>query len=485
MHNKVNMSSISNKIKFIYGDLCEKNTVGMIIFENGGNYFFDAEFKNKMSNEEVEALLLRGAVVFKDGKYYRPASFDDKNVSLSGGTVVNPDDIEVDLSDYATTELVVGVNKLNDSAHILGYYDADANFVASSGKYRHVILNVEPGQILTGVTDASINYKAFAVVDDNDNVIGVSNSSGTYIATRKYVTIDGTGYHAYNFTVPEGIHKIYFQYSNTLLGIADMLVINDVIPSTYVPYEERLMLDIQLTALNSVNAEYANKIASPIAGKHIGFLGDSFTAGDTTYTSYIAERTKCIEYNYGVGGTRIALDSETAGLSFIHRVADMNEKLDIICVFGGINDASKYELTNAKYGNIEDVIMTDEEIADGVTEPSSFYSAVKTLLSQLIYKYPEKLIVMVIPPHVLDATFNPTITAYIGIDKVVKALRECAEYYGIPTIDLYKNAQYLNNHPSNVAIYRTATNNIHPNAKGQLAMSYDIQKGIENFIRNI
>lgn len=90
MKNKVNMSSISNKIKFIYGDECEKNTAGIIMFSDGTNYFFDAEFKNKMSNEEVEALLLRGAVIFKDGKYYRPASFDNAEVSMvSAGLASN------------------------------------------------------------------------------------------------------------------------------------------------------------------------------------------------------------------------------------------------------------------------------------------------------------------------------------------------------------------------------------------------------------
>ena len=86
---KVNITSISNKINFIYGDECEKNTVGIVIFSDGMGYFFDAECKKKMSNEEVEALLLRGAVVSKDGKYYRPASFDNESVSFGEGAVVN------------------------------------------------------------------------------------------------------------------------------------------------------------------------------------------------------------------------------------------------------------------------------------------------------------------------------------------------------------------------------------------------------------
>ena len=159
----------------------------------------------------------------------------------------------------------------------------------------------------------------------------------------------------------------------------------------------------------------------------------------------------------------------------------MDEDLDVVCVFGGINDASKYDLYNSQYGTIDDTILTDEEIQGG-TEPSTFYCGVKTLLSMLITKYPEKPIVIIIPPHVLDANYAPELTAYAGIEKIVKALRECAEYYAIPTIDLYKNAQYLNNHPTNVALYRTATNNIHPNTKAHIRMSQDIQKVLEFII---
>lgn len=91
MRNKVNMSSISNKIKFIYGDECEKNTAGIVMFSDGTNYFFDAEYKNKMSNEEIEALLLRGAVIFKDGKYYRPSSFGNTEVNMASAELASND----------------------------------------------------------------------------------------------------------------------------------------------------------------------------------------------------------------------------------------------------------------------------------------------------------------------------------------------------------------------------------------------------------
>lgn len=92
MNKKVNMSDISNKIQFIYKDECEKNIAGIIIYDKDGKFFFDAEFKNEMSNEEVEALLIRNAVINRGGKYYKPSSFNNEYVSFSDG-VINPDDI--------------------------------------------------------------------------------------------------------------------------------------------------------------------------------------------------------------------------------------------------------------------------------------------------------------------------------------------------------------------------------------------------------
>lgn len=92
--NNVNMTDIAHKIHFLYKDECERNIAAMIIFYNNGRYFFDAEYKNEMANDEVEALLLRGALVYKDGKYVKPSSFD-------GNTVIGSDG-EVNLTNYYT-----------------------------------------------------------------------------------------------------------------------------------------------------------------------------------------------------------------------------------------------------------------------------------------------------------------------------------------------------------------------------------------------
>ena len=86
--NKVNMSDIVYKIHFIYKDECEKNVAAMVIFYNNGKYFFDEKHENEMTNDEVEALLLRGALVYKDDEYVKPSSFNNSNVSFGNKNTI-------------------------------------------------------------------------------------------------------------------------------------------------------------------------------------------------------------------------------------------------------------------------------------------------------------------------------------------------------------------------------------------------------------
>ena len=125
MNNKINISHISSNIQFVLGDECEKNKVGIIIYSKDNKFFFDSNYTKRMSNEEVEALLLRGAVVSKDGKYYKPSSFNANGVSFSDA-VVNPEDIEVDLSGYATKDDLNGyVTNVTGNANQIVFDDGE------------------------------------------------------------------------------------------------------------------------------------------------------------------------------------------------------------------------------------------------------------------------------------------------------------------------------------------------------------------------
>ena len=143
---KVNITDIANKIQFIYGDECEKNTVGIVIFSDGTEYFFDEKFNDKMSNDEVQELLLRGAVVFKDGEYYKPASFDNKNVSFGGGQIDLTSYVKkTDLISYARKIDLTSYAKKTDLPTKVSQLENDSNFISSIPEVNYLILTSPNG----------------------------------------------------------------------------------------------------------------------------------------------------------------------------------------------------------------------------------------------------------------------------------------------------------------------------------------------------
>ena len=173
---KVNITDIANKIQFIYGDECEKNTVGIVIFSDGTDYFFDEKFNDKMSNDEVQELLLRGAVVFKDGEYHKPASFDDKNVSFGGG--------QIDLTSYAKkTDLPTKVSQLeNDSNFISSIPEVKSLILTSPNGSKFKITVSDDGQ-LTTTPSRYTNY-----IYNEDTFTNPANGTVPFASTYYYTS---------------------------------------------------------------------------------------------------------------------------------------------------------------------------------------------------------------------------------------------------------------------------------------------------------
>ena len=183
---KVNITDIANKIQFIYGDECEKNTVGIVIFSDGTEYFFDEKFNDKMSNDEVQELLLRGAVVFKDGKYHKPASFDDKNVSFGGG--------QIDLTSYAKKTDLPSYAKKTDIPTKVSQLENDSNFISSIPEVNSLILT-------------SPNGSKFKITVSDDGQLTTTPSSYT-----NYIYNEDTFTNPANGTVP--FASTYYYTSN-------------------------------------------------------------------------------------------------------------------------------------------------------------------------------------------------------------------------------------------------------------------------------
>lgn len=172
----------------------------------------------------------------------------------------------------------------------------------------------------------------------------------------------------------------------------------------------------------------------------IAFLGDSITEGvgvqsiDSIYWKRIAIQTGAECFNYGIGGTRIApqfpLHNPEEDMYYGSRVEKMIPDADVIVVFGGTND---FGHGNAALGSISD--RTND----------TFYGAYYCLLKQLIERYPNGQVVVMTPlrrESEDEALYNELGVRRCGtLSAYVHAIREVAEFFGIPVVDLYRDCK--------------------------------------------
>ena len=174
-----------------------------------------------------------------------------------------------------------------------------------------------------------------------------------------------------------------------------------------------------------------------LRNKRILFLGDSITAGHGTtgkekwFTSLLEKRYGMECVNYGIGGTRIARQEKPSenpehDKDFPGRVDKMVREADVVCVFGGTNDFGHGDAPLGK--------MSDRTVF-------TFYGALHVLYSSLIERYPAALIFVITPLHRLGED-NPRGSSCKKNDvatlrEYVEIIRQVAEYYSLPVLDLY------------------------------------------------
>lgn len=201
-----------------------------------------------------------------------------------------------------------------------------------------------------------------------------------------------------------------------------------------------------------------------LEGKKIAFLGDSITAGagvstpENIYWNLIAKYTGAECYGYGIGGTRIAPqrmpmpDVSYENLYFGSRIQTMIPDADIVVVFGGTND---YGHGDAAFGKLGD--QTED----------TFYGACYQLLYKLTARYPAAKVVVLTPLHRddEDKLYNSRgIRNAAFLSGYVQAIRESAEIFGAPVVDLYRNCNINPNHPAHKETY--CPDGLHPNDLG-------------------
>ena len=215
-----------------------------------------------------------------------------------------------------------------------------------------------------------------------------------------------------------------------------------------------------------------------LKGTKINFLGDSITEGagasrrENAYCMVIEREYEAICQNYGISGTRIAKqhtpsDNPRFDMDFCSRVADMDSDADIVVVFGGTND---FGHGDAPLGTMND------------RTPDTFYGALHTLYTELLEKFPDSPIVVITPLHRLNED-NPrgdgnkpqdvgTLKTYVEI------IREVAEYYSLPLLDLYKESGLQ---PKvSVIQQKFIPDGLHPNDEGHKILARKISNFLES-----
>ena len=176
-----------------------------------------------------------------------------------------------------------------------------------------------------------------------------------------------------------------------------------------------------------------------LKGKKILFLGDSITQGlgvenpENIFINRIAAKTGAVCVNFGVSGTKIQnmiyqYENEAKNESFIQRVDRMDDEADIIIVFGGTNDWGEGD---GEIGAMEN------------RDSHTFYGACHTLFVKLLNKYPNAEIVVLTPLHRRRETFLKAdglrhIENKAILVDYVNTIREVAEYYSLPLLDMWK-----------------------------------------------
>ena len=165
-------------------------------------------------------------------------------------------------------------------------------------------------------------------------------------------------------------------------------------------------------------------------------FGDSTTWGDNgtgaggpaiSWTSHLGDLLGgATVKNFGVKGSRLAVKDDRND-SFVERLDGVDADADVYLLFGGVNDFSR----NVPLGQM------------GSTNTREFYGALDFLVRCITERSPKARLVVMTPcktsgKHEKDipGSFEQN---HLGLtqEPYVAAVREVADYYSLPVIDLY------------------------------------------------
>ncbi len=154
-------------------------------------------------------------------------------------------------------------------------------------------------------------------------------------------------------------------------------------------------------------------------------------------------------------GSAISKEASYTDKRFTKRYLSLPADLDLVLVFGGVNDFAQ----NATYGAITDAPSD----VDGAT----FYASLHFLCQGLVTRYPDATVVFMtsLPRKYGGETYYDA-TNSVGKKLIdyVNAIKEVCAFYSIPVLDLYSKSELYPWDAAQVTAY--IPDGLHPNAAG-------------------
>ena len=304
-------------------------------------------------------------------------------------------------------------------------------------------------------------YKAtgfIEVIEDLNICMSEQNNLAFYDENKNFVSGKSGGW-TNPLTIPKGVK--YLRHTFSLTAQNKQISYGNKLPE-YSLYGEKFNILFKNDFLDSLNQQL--KYESKLKNKKWNVLGDSITYGlgtTKTYHQIIAEKTGIKVNNYGLSTSTIAVNGWTGVQSFVERYRSMNNSVDYITVFGGVNDF------------IHKTPLGSFESRDNTT----FYGALHELCQGLYNNFTTSKI-MFITPYINEGSKTPRELDGKTLIDFVNAIEEVCGYYGIKVKNLYKESGIDVNIPIHKTTY--APDGLHLNKLGHEKISNSIESDLES-----
>lgn len=233
-------------------------------------------------------------------------------------------------------------------------------------------------------------------------------------------------------------------------------------------------------------------VASPVAsqwkGKRVAFLGDSITdkrrvGTQKCYWEYLAEMLGLQPLVYGINGNQWNGVLKQAQLL----LEEQADSVDAILIFAGTNDYNAglpvgewYAETEAET-EVAGPKMERRKHREPVMSDDTFKGRINQVMDYLKTNYPTKQVIVMTPIHRANARFGDNniqpdemFPNKIGVyvDEYVKAVKETANVWAVPVVDLNSVSGLYPLNDSQVPYFHDGkTDRLHPNAMGHYRMA--------------